>query len=127
MPLPVAREGSFATSSDILLPSAARTASGTSDQFYADPITAAVVEVNVTAASGTTPTLSLALEDSFDGVTWNKVADVNAAAITTSGVTVKRLNLVDVPTTGRLRVSYTVGGTTPSFTFTVKVYAIRGI
>ena len=126
MPLPIAREGSHATSTDTLLSSAARTASGTSDQYHAPGVTALVIEINVTAASGTTPTLDVDLEDSFDGTTWNKVSDVNAANITTTGVTIKRLNLVDTPSTGRLRVGYTVGGTTPSFTFTVKVHAIRG-
>lgn len=126
MPLPIIQEGLYATSSDEVLSSAARTTSGTSSQFMAPAVTALVVEVNVTASGGTTPTLDIDLEDSFDGVTWNKVTDVNAANITTTGVTVKRINLVDTPTTGRLRLSYTIGGTTPSFTFTAKVHAIRG-
>ena len=126
MPLTTPRDGTFNTSTDVVMSSAARTASGASDQFTAKAITAIVVEVDVTAASGTSPTLDLDLEDSFDGTTWNKVADVNSANITAAGVTVKRLNLKDTPVTGRLRFSYTVGGTTPSFTFTVKVHAIRG-
>ena len=126
MPLPIAREGSAVTSTDTLLESAARTASGASDQYDALAVAAIVVEINVTAVSGTSPTLDVDLEDSFDGTTWNKVADVNAADITAIGVTVKRLNLVDTPATGRLRIKYTVGGTNPSFTFTAKVHAIRG-
>lgn len=127
MPLPIAREGFYASSQDELLASAARTTSGQSDQFNVGGIASGmVVEVNVTAVGGATPTLDVDLEDSFDGVTWNKVADINAANITATGVTVKRLNLRDTPTTNRLRVNYTIGGTTPSFTFTVRTYTTRG-
>lgn len=127
MPLSLTRSGIFEASQDELLPSAARTASGQSDQFnvggYAS---AAVIEIQVTAASGTSPTLDVDLEDTFDGTNWNKVTDINSAAITAAGVTVVRLNLADTPTTNRLRLNYTVGGTTPSFTFSVKAYFIRG-
>lgn len=127
MPLSIAREGFYDYAQDELLASAARTATGQSDQFNVGGIASGiVVEVNVTAASGTTPTLDVDLEDSFDGVTWNKVADINAANITAAGVTIKRLNLRDTPTTNRLRVKYTIGGTTPSFTFTVRTYTTRG-
>ena len=126
MPLTIAREGVQSTANDLVLPSAAYTATGQSEQYSTyGPITAMVVEINVTAASGTTPTLDVDIEDSFDGTTWNKVSDINAANITTTGVTVKRINLIDNPCTDRLRFKYTIGGTTPSFTFTVKVFAIR--
>lgn len=126
MPLSIAREGSFEFSTDELLASAARTASGQSDQYATyGPVTAVVIEVNVTAVSGTTPTLDVDLEDTFDGTTWNKVSDINAADITATGVTVKRINLRDTPCTNRLRIKYTIGGTTPSFTFTVKAHFIR--
>lgn len=126
MPLNIAAGGLYDSSSDTLLSSEARTASGTSNQYHAPAVGGLVVEINVTAVSGTSPTLDVDLEDSFDGVTWNKVADVNAANITAAGVTVKRLNLKDTPTTGRLRLAYTIAGTTPSFTFTAKVHASRG-
>ncbi len=126
MPLSLARGGNFDSSQDVLLPSAARTVTGTSDQFtVGGVVTALVVEINVTAASGTTPTLDVDVEDTFDGTNWNKVTDVNAANITTTGRTVKRINLIDNPCTNRLRLNYTIGGTTPSFTFTVNAYFIR--
>lgn len=127
MPLSLAQTGLYDSSQDELLPSAARTTSGRSDQFdvggYAS---AAVIEIRVTAVAGTTPTLDVDLEDTFDGTNWNKVADINSAAITAAGVTVVRLNLANTPTTNRLRLNYTVGGTTPSFTFSVKAYFVRG-
>lgn len=127
MPLSLAQTGLYDSSQDELLPSAARTVSGQSDQFsvggYAS---AAVIEIRVTAVAGTSPTLDIDLEDTFDGTNWNKVADINSAAITAAGVTVVRLNLANTPTTNRLRLNYTVGGTTPSFTFSVKAYFVRG-
>lgn len=126
MPLSPPRDGTQASSQDVLLPSAARTASGSSDQFHVGGVvTGLVVEIDVTAASGTSPTLDLDLMDSFDGVNWNKVADVNTANITAAGRTVLRINLVGTPCTNRLRLTYTIGGTTPSFTFAVNAYFIR--
>jgi hypothetical protein len=73
--------------------------------------------VNVTAASGTTPTLDVVLEDSVDGVTWTTV-NVADPVIQKTGVAVQAVN-VESPFADRLRVRWTVGGTTPSFTFAV--------
>lgn len=74
-------------------------------------------QLNVTAASGTTPTLDVVIEDSLDGTNWNTVA-------TFTQKTAAAVQAVDV--TGlfadKLRVRWTVGGTTPSFTFDVKLY-----
>lgn len=115
------------SSTEEWLPSAARTASGKSAEFFTNgPVTAIVIEVRVTASSGTTPTLDIDLEDTFDSTNWNKVSDINASNLTTTGTTVKRINLIDTPTTGKLRLNYTIGGTTPSFTFVAKVHLIRG-
>jgi len=126
MPLTPAREGIYEFSTEELLASAARTASGQSDQFHLGGVaTAMVIEISATAVSGTVPTLDVDLEDTFDGTNWNKVVDVNAADITATGRTVKRFNVLDTPTTNRLRLNYTIGGTTPSFTFSVKAYLIR--
>lgn len=125
MPLTPARDGVYSASLDTILASAARTATGQSSEFRSFTASAIVIEVNVTAASGTTPTLDVDLQDTFDGTNWHKVSDVNAADITTTGLTVKRINLRDNPCTDRLRINFTIGGTTPSFTFTVKAYTIR--
>ena len=76
-------------------------------------------QINVTAASGTTPTLDVVIEDSLDGANWNTVgtfAQKTAAAREVINIT--------TPFADRLRARATVGGTTPSFTFGVRVAAI---
>lgn len=129
MPMPVAPSDQFQSSGDTILASAARTATGNSANILTNgPIRGAVIEVVVSAASGTTPTLDVDLEDTMDGgLTWNKVDDVNASNLTTTGTTIKRLSTLTTPCTNKLRIKYTIGGTTPSFTFTVKVHLIRGV
>ncbi len=74
--------------------------------------------LNVTAASGTTPTLDVAIQTSFDGSTWRAVAAF--AQKTTTGTERKSFTGID----RYVRATYTVGGTTPSFTFTVKGEAV---
>lgn len=126
MPLSPAREGVFDTALDVVVPSAAYTATTTANFNTRGAVRGLVVEVRVTAVSGTTPSMTVTLEDSFDdGVTWNNVSAVGGA-ITTSSVTVLRLNAVATPTTNNLRVNCVITGTTPSFTFSVKVQQIRG-
>jgi len=74
----------------------------------------AALFLNVTAASETSPTLTVTVEDSPDGVTWYTLATFTQA----TGVTKEAKRVLDV--FGRyLRVNYTVGGTTPSFAFSV--------
>ena len=115
-------EGAFNTP----VASAARTTTGSagSNSWYA-PITGIVIQANVTAVSGTTPTLTLTLQDSVDGgSTWNTHTTVlNAVAAT--GVTVARVNMVATPIAEMYRFAWTIGGTTPSFTFQVDTYAMR--
>lgn len=77
-----------------------------------------VAQLEVTAASGVGPTLDVVLEDSVDGVNWNTV-DTFAQAVAV-GRSVRRIT---VPFTDRLRARYTIAGTSPSFTASVKVYA----
>lgn len=80
--------------------------------------TRAVVQLHVTSAAGVTPTLDAVLEDTIDGTNWNTVATF--AQATAAGRSVQRIS---APFTDRLRVRYTIGGTTPSFTFSVQIYA----
>lgn len=98
------------------LSSAARTASGTANL---DGIPAAYDSVDlfidVTAVSGTFPTLAVTYQASVDsGATWFDVS--TGTAITAAG-----RQIINVPSklgsSGRL--SYAIGGTTPSFTFSV--------
>lgn len=77
-----------------------------------------VAQLEVTAASGTGPTLDVVLEDSVDGTNWSTVATF--AQATAAGRSVQR---VSTPFTNRLRARHTVGGTVPSFTFSVKIYS----
>lgn len=125
MPLPAARDGLFATSLDTVVASGAQTTSGSQVFTSGGSVTSIVIEVLVTAVSGTTPQLNLSLDDTFDGTNWNAVAAINGSAITAAGTTVKRINLRDTPVTDTLRISWTISGTTPSFTFGVKVFMDR--
>lgn len=74
--------------------------------------------LNVTAASGTTPSLTVVLEDSLDGgTTWTQVATFTAK--TAAGSEAVGVN---VPFGPLLRAKWTISGTTPSFTFAVNAF-----
>ena len=139
---------------EILVPSAARTVSGTSgiiklaeERSSGDfwPAVAGVIMLDVTAASGTTPTLDLFIQEILpDGVSvndWARFAQVTAAgqrvirAIPTgSGVEGVKQDAAmaagnpkagPIPTT--LQVKWVIGGTTPSFTFSVQADFYRPV
>lgn len=75
--------------------------------------TTARLTLTVTAASGTTPTLDVTVQTSPDQVTWTPLGVFPTA-------TVAGAQLVSFPGASRfLRVSWAIGGTTPSFTFGV--------
>jgi hypothetical protein len=104
---------------DIVVPSQARTASGDTgvlDGWGVPDV--ARVQLDVTAASGTSPTLDVVVEDTLDGVNWNVVGTF--AQKTAAGREVINLS---TPFADRLRVRWTVGGTSPSFTFSVTAYS----
>lgn len=106
-------------SSDTLAASAARTTTGAGSAFgafgYADTLRA---QLNVTAASGTTPSVTVLIEDTVDGTNWNTIGTF--AAKTTTG---REVINVTAPFTDVIRASWTITGTTPSFTFDVVVYS----
>ena len=98
------------------VPSGAVTASGTSagapDYGAANTLRA---QLNVTAVTGTTPTLDVVIEDSVDGgATWNTVG-----TFTQKTAVAREVINITVPFGDSLRVRWTVGGTTPNFTFAV--------
>lgn len=96
--------------------SAARTASSDSGVLAGlGPAKTIRAQLNVSAASGTTPTLDVVIEDSVDGgATWNTIGSF--AQKTAAGREV--INITNA--FGELvRVRWTIGGTTPSFTFAV--------
>lgn len=100
-----------------ILSSAARTSTSYSSMFDLGSFDEMICIVNVTAASGTTPTLDITLQYSPDNVNWfddpvehfSQFYGVNnqVAKITNFGKYV--------------RWKYTVGGDDPSFTFTIEV------
>lgn len=102
--------------------SAAYSAGGTTGPLYTGPAQSLAVDVNVSAVSGTTPSLSLFLErQGADGVwyaIWSPAAITAVGAVSTSigpGCVI-----AEVPTgTGRLR--WTISGTTPVVTFSASV------
>ena len=98
------------------VPSGAVTASGSSAGASGYGAAATLrAQLNVTAASGTTPTLDVVIEDSVDGgVTWNTVG-----TFAQKTATAREVINVTVPFGDSLRVRWTVGGTTPNFTFAV--------
>lgn len=100
--------------------SAARTTNGNGGVTDVDLGAGALrAQLNVTAASGTTPTLNVLIEDSLDGTNWNTVgtfAQKTAVSREVINVTAPFVN-------NYLRASWTIGGTTPSFTFDVLVLA----
>ena len=96
--------------------SAARTATGNSGALPGyGPASSIRAQLNVTAASGTSPTLNVIIEDSVDGGSnWNTIGTF--AQRTGTG---REVINVTTPFGDQLRVTWTIGGTTPSFTFAV--------
>lgn len=101
----------------VVVASAARTTTGTSSALDAPEGFDLVLSASVTAASGTTPTLDLSVEWSSDGgTTWYTADPVDTfTQITAATARVKRFTVKGT----EYRVRWTVGGTTPSFTFAV--------
>lgn len=100
-----------------LVASAARTATGNSGALPGFNWSALRAQLAVTAASGTTPTLDVVIEDSLDGTNWNVVGTFTQA----TAATAQAINISGV-FADQLRVRWTVAGTTPSFTFAVLAY-----
>ncbi len=71
-------------------------------------------QLNVTAASGTAPTLTVLVEDTLDGINYNTIGTFAQK----TGVGRDVVNIT-VPFSETLRVSWTIAGTNPSFTFSV--------
>ena len=77
------------------------------------------VGVDVTAFSGTTPTLDLIVEWSFDNVNWS----AGESPLTFAQILgIKSTHIMAQVRAPYMRVRWTLGGTTPSFTFTVYTY-----
>lgn len=108
-----------------LFPSAARTATanGTSvdlQQYSGD----VAVVLDSSAGTGTSPTLDVKLQDSADN---SSFADIAGATFTQVTGTASRQKIVINKDAARryVRPVATIGGTTPSFTFSVNALAVN--
>jgi hypothetical protein len=96
------------------------TASGNSADISVDNFSAAELELKVTAVSGTSPTLDIYIEGKFEATGDYKTL-ASQTGITATGTWFFTLN----PLIFRyIRIRWVVGGTSPSFTFTVAGQAI---
>lgn len=115
MPLqPRAVQDSLNPRSLVLQASVAQTASGNASavECYGKELT---VTLDVTAASGTAPTLDVKLQHSPDGSKWS---DLGTAFGQKTGVSREVKTFTQLH--GYLRVVWTISGTGPSFTFSVE-------
>jgi hypothetical protein len=104
-----------------IIESAARTVSGSSDAIARGSGESLRAQLHITSASGTSPALTVVLEDSLDsGATWNTIGSF--AQKTAAG---REIINISVPFAENLRVSWTIAGTNPSFTFSVDLSAQR--
>jgi hypothetical protein len=105
-------QGSWSTQSD--LASAARTASGNSGGISDSLGGAYSASIVVSAVSGTSPTLDIILQESPDGgTTWTDV--YHCERLTAAGT----LIVPNINAVGQRRWAWNIGGTTPSFTFSI--------
>lgn len=102
-----------ATHALTLAASAARTATASGVAVEVGDKGTARVLLDVTARSGTTPTLDVVIQTSHDGTAWRTAhtfTQATAAGQQRASFTIDRF----------VRATWTVGGTTPSFTFSIK-------
>jgi len=109
--------------SEVIVPSAAITATAAGATFsgYRNAESLAI-QVDVTAASGTTPTLDVKLQESHDGTNWFDVPSAAATQLTAAGHALIKVDL-SKGIGNYIRAYYTLAGTTPNFTFSVTAYA----
>lgn len=101
----------------------ARTTTATGTPFNTEDAIAFSAKLSITAASGTTPTLDLKLQESVDGTNWNDVA----AFPQKTGAGTHSKTFGPLTPGSQCRWSWTIGGTTPSFNFSIDHQAIRAI
>jgi len=100
----------MAASTQTLLASGAITATGTSSAIQVSDYTVGSIIINCSAVSGTSPSITVTVQDSADGTIWATLDTFTA--ITSASTSVKRLTNF----ANQIRLSYVVTGTTPSLT-----------
>jgi len=105
-------------------PTAARTATGqTSGIDLKDYDGDVVFLLDSAAGTGTSPTLDVTIEDSADDSSFAAITD--AAFTQVTGTASAQKLVVNKDSARRyVRVKYTIGGTTPSFTFSVNAIGV---
>ena len=76
------------------------------------------VLIQITAVGGTSPTLAVSVGVSDDGVNWEHLAD-SLTGLNTVGV--RTAFITNVYPSRFVRLRFTLGGTSPSFTFQARV------
>lgn len=115
-----------------LLESAARTADVTSDLHAGVPATyeGVLVVVDVTAVSGTGPTLTVNVQDDDGSGVTTRLSSASISSVGTTLLLVHpeapdRANVSENTSLNyKWRVSAVVGGTTPSFTYSVTAFCL---
>lgn len=109
--------------------SSAETASTTGTAIEVGDWSTAFIDVNVTAVTGTTPTLTVVFEGSNDlGVSWFTIATVGLNGVG-YGLTTPTNFVAAAETKGvillaeMIRYRSVIGGTTPSFTYVITATA----
>lgn len=107
------KSGRWAATADLVLAaSAERTATGNGASVEVGDKAVGRLLLDVTARTGTTPTLDVTIQTSFDGVTWRTAGTFTQATATGQ----QRIScMLD----RYVRAIWTIGGTTPSFTFSI--------
>ena len=107
----------------LLHPSGAETVTGQSVANNLEENEVIALFVNVTAASGGTPTLDVKVQDSPDGITWYDVPSLATAQFVTTGSEAVRIT-VGTKLAEKVRLDWTISGTGPSFTFTADLSTV---
>jgi hypothetical protein len=102
--------------------SAARGASGNSGAIALGKATNVTIEVDVTAQSGTGPTLDLSVEWSMDGITFAVPQPVDT--FTQIAATTPKVIKTFATKAPFCRLVWTLGGTTPNYTFSATRYGV---
>lgn len=115
-----------ARSAATLKASAAETASTTGTALELGDASTMHVTVDVTAASGTTPTMTVDIEGSNDNVNWAVIGTFGADGYRAGSVGTAPSNLTAaatvrgvLPAARYVRHKSTIAGTTPSFTYSI--------
>lgn len=106
-----------------ILGSSARTTSGQTQPVDVSPYNELDVNLDITAVTGTLPTLDVKMQGSPDvSPAANRWFDIASGGFTQKTAVGKdQLRNLDISAYRSIRMVYTVGGTTPNFTFEVDV------